>query len=120
MKRVKLQKAAEGIVEEHDWGTLHWYASGKLGNSTAMTLGRCIIKPRCENPKHLHPNCEEILHVLHGKIIQYVGDDAGFEMGPGDTVTISAGIRHNVKNVGEDDAVLMISFSSPDRQTRGE
>jgi len=41
-------------------------------------------------------------------------------MGPGDTVSIPTGAVHNARNVGDGEAVFVIAFSSPDRQTVGE
>ncbi len=112
-------KANEAVVQEFDWGQLHWFANGKLGNSGEMTLGQCVIKPGCENPRHLHPNCEEILYVISGTIAHSLEDDS-FEMGPGDTVVIPPNLMHNARNVGSETAVMMIAFSAPERQTEGE
>lgn len=106
-------------VEEQDWGRLVWMVSGRLGNSTTMTVGRCYIDPGMENPRHYHPNCDEVLHVLQGKILHSV-DDATFEMGAGDTVSIPSGRMHNARNIGTEQAIFVISFSNADRQTVGE
>ena len=113
-------RADEAEAAEFDWGKLFWYASGKLGNSAHMTVGRCVISPGGENPGHHHPDCEEVLHVLSGRILHYAQGSEPFEMGPGDTITLPADLSHYAKNVGEEDAVLMIAFSSPDRRVVGE
>ena len=102
------------------WGSLHWYAGAPSGNSDTMTLGRCVLKPGQANPKHYHPNCEEILHVLSGEIEHFVDGQGWFRMSPGDTVSIAANVWHHARNVGSADAHLLISFSSPNRQTIGE
>src|SRR5262249_34177555 len=112
-------QAGDALVQVFDWGELRWLANGQLGNSDALTFGQCILKPGCQNPRHLHPNCEEILHVVSGKIVHSIEDDL-FEMGPGDTVVIPANIMHNARNVGSETAIMTIVFSSPDRQTEGE
>jgi quercetin dioxygenase-like cupin family protein len=112
-------KPNDAIVQEFDWGQLRWLANGKIGNSGDMTFGQCLIKPGCENPRHLHPNCEEILYVISGKIMHTLEDDV-FEMGSGDTVVIPPNLMHNARNVGTETAVMMIAYSSPDRQTKGE
>jgi quercetin dioxygenase-like cupin family protein len=106
-------------VDQFPWGYLTWYVSGALGNSDTMTIGQAVINPGQENPPHYHPNCDEVLHVLKGRILQTVGDKA-VEMNEGDTVSIPTGIRHQARNIGDEDAVLAISFSSADRQTVGE
>jgi quercetin dioxygenase-like cupin family protein len=111
--------AANDQVIEYPWGHLTWYVSHDLNNSDTMTVGEAVIKPGQANPRHFHPNCDEVLHVIKGHILQTVGDKS-VEMNEGDTVSIPAGIRHNAKNIGTENAVLAISFSSATRKTIGE
>jgi len=112
-------RAANNKVIEYPWGHLTWYVSRELKNSDTMTVGEAVIKPGQENPRHFHPNCDEVLHVIKGRILQTMGDKS-VEMKEGDTVSIPAGIHHNAKNIGTDDAVLSISYSSADRKVIGE
>lgn len=107
------------LVEEQDWGRLVWMVNGALGSSETMTIGRCFIEPGRANPRHHHPNCDEVLHVLRGAIEHSV-DDASFRMGPGDIVSIPQGSLHNARNIGDDVAELLICFNTPDRRTEGE
>jgi len=116
--RVVLPRA-EALTEIQPWGKLEWFASRALGNSGSMTTGIATISAGKANPLHRHPNCDEILHVLQGHIMNRVGDKE-FEMGPGDTVTIPEGVLHNARNIGTDDAVLSIAYNSPDRVAIGE
>jgi quercetin dioxygenase-like cupin family protein/type 1 glutamine amidotransferase len=110
---------ADALVEQQPWGKLEWFASRALGNSTFMTVGIATINPGKENPVHRHPNCDEILHVLQGQIMNRVGDKE-YEMHAGDTVTIPEGTPHNARNIGKDDAVLSIAYNTPDRIAIGE
>jgi quercetin dioxygenase-like cupin family protein/type 1 glutamine amidotransferase len=110
---------ADALVEQQPWGKLEWFASRALGNSTFMTVGMATIHPGKENPVHRHPNCDEILHVLQGQIMNRVGDKE-YEMHAGDTVTIPEGTPHNARNIGTDDAVLSIAYNTPDRIAIGE
>ncbi len=103
-------------VQEFDWGRLTWLASRALGNSATMTLGRAIIKAGRENPVHRHPNCDEILHLLRGRIAHALGDDEVI-MEPGDVIVIPAGTWHNARSMGDEAAEMVICFSSADRQT---
>jgi quercetin dioxygenase-like cupin family protein len=114
-----VMRAADNKVIEYPWGHLTWYVSRELKNSDTMTVGEAVIKPGQENPRHYHPNCDEVLHVLKGHILHTMGDKSA-EMNEGDTVSIPAGIHHNAKNIGKENAVLAISFSSADRQVVGE
>jgi quercetin dioxygenase-like cupin family protein len=116
---VSVARPEDYRTEEQDWGRLVWMVSGALGNSATMTVGKCFIRPGCSNPPHYHPNCDEILHVLRGRIEHRV-DDERVVMTAGDTISIISGQVHNARNIGSDDAELMISFSAPDRQVVGE
>ena len=111
--------AGQGDRQEFDWGVIEWFASGPMGNSRTMTFGKVMIKSGSENPRHGHPNCEEILHLLSGKIEHTVGDES-VVMNPGDTISIPIDVVHNAKSIGEEDAVMIISFSSADRKAEGE
>jgi len=111
--------ASEVKPEPQPWGKLEWFASRALGNSSKMTTGQATISPGKANPPHWHPNCDEVLHVLQGHIMNRVGDKE-FEMKAGDTAVIPEGTIHNARNIGTEDAVLAISFNSADRTTIGE
>jgi quercetin dioxygenase-like cupin family protein/type 1 glutamine amidotransferase len=111
--------AADVELLPQPWGELRWFASRPLGNSTTMTVGQATISPGKFNPPHWHPNCDEILHVVSGHIMHRVGDKE-YEMRTGDTVVIPEGTVHNARNIGTEDAVLMVSFNSADRVAIGE
>jgi len=97
-------------------GSLTWLCNDKLMPGAAQTLGLCHILPGKSNPRHYHPNCEEILHVLSGTGIHSLGDQ-WFDLGPGTTIRVPVGVHHNLKNIGSDTLVCVIAFSSGDRQT---
>ena len=111
--------ASQSTAEIQPWGRLEWFASRALGNSTKITVGRATIGVGKSNPVHWHPNCDEVLHVQQGRILHRVGDKQ-YELHAGDTVTIAEGVLHNARNIGDEDAILDISFSSADRVAIGE
>jgi quercetin dioxygenase-like cupin family protein/type 1 glutamine amidotransferase len=117
-QRVVLPRA-QALVEPQPWGKLEWFASRALGNSNSMTVGLATISVGKSNPLHRHPNCDEVLHVIQGHIMHRVGDKE-YEMRAGDTVTIPEGTLHSARNIGTEDALLSISFSTPDRISIGE
>ena len=98
------------------WGTLSWHVSRALGNSSVITFGRATIRPGKCNPRHRHPNCDEVLHVLSGSIEHWLGDESVI-LNPGDTISIPAGVWHRARALGEVEAVMVICFSSADRET---
>jgi quercetin dioxygenase-like cupin family protein len=109
---------AERVYKE--WGDLTWFASAELGNSEEITVGRCMLKPGQANPKHSHPNCSEVLVVIQGRIRHTSVGGEDVEMGPGDTISIPPRFPHRAENIGDGEAVLMISFTSAHRQVEGE
>jgi quercetin dioxygenase-like cupin family protein len=121
MNRIIYQAADKNDVVNADWGRLIWYAGRKKGNQEDMTVGICVLKPGCSNPKHSHPNCSEVLVVRKGRI-RHTIDEEGHEveMTEGDTISIPPRIAHNATNIGDEDAELFIAFSSADREAKDE
>lgn len=113
-------KENENEKLDFDWGNLTWYASRKLGNSEEMTVGKCVLYPGKGNPPHSHPNCSEILTVMQGKIMHQIEDGKEVEMNVGDTITLPPDLPHLARNIGEEDAVLMVVFPTADREVKGE
>jgi quercetin dioxygenase-like cupin family protein len=113
-----LCRAVDGEVLQTTWGQLVWTASGQIGNSISMSFGRVVIRAGQENPRHRHPNCDEILHVVSGRIEHTLGEEI-FSMGPGDSISIPQGVWHQARALGED-AVIVICFNSSDRLTEVE
>lgn len=114
-----ITKNNEGQVLDFDWGQITWLVSGAQGSSKVMTFGRVTIKAGQANPRHRHPNCDEILHLLSGQVEHSLGDEKSL-MNPGDTISIPTGVVHNARALGDEDAMMVICFSSADRQTQGE
>jgi quercetin dioxygenase-like cupin family protein len=111
-----LCRATEGEVIEMSWGRLVWTASGAVGNSSKMSLGRSTIKAGQSNARHRHPNCDEILHLIKGRL-EHIQDDRRCVLEPGDTVCIAKGVWHQARALGGDDAEIVICFDSPNRLT---
>ncbi len=106
----------DGEILEVPWGVIGWSASRKLGNSTTMTFGRAVIHAGKQNARHRHPNCDEILHLLGGRLEHTLGDER-FVLEAGDTISIPQGIWHQATALGAQDAEMIICFSSADRIT---
>jgi quercetin dioxygenase-like cupin family protein len=114
-----IARSADNVVEPQSWGTLIWMVSGKQESSETMTVGRCHISPGMANPRHYHPNCDEVLHLIDGTIEHSAGDDL-VTLRAGDTISIPANVWHNARNIGDGEAVMLISFSSAHREAVGE
>ncbi len=96
------------------WGSLRWLAGRKVGNAHGLTLGRVIIKPGMSNPPHRHPNCEEALYLLKGRLRHFVGAEE-VVLEAGDTLVVDAGLSHYALNIGEGDADMIVAYSSGER-----
>jgi len=105
----------QGDVREFPWGRIVWTVAGHLGNSDTLTFGIVTINPGTSNPPHVHPNCDEVLYLLAGRLRHELGDKE-FDMKAGDTISIPTGIKHRANVVGDEPAVMAVSFSTPDRQ----
>ncbi|HEY3321359.1 MAG TPA: cupin domain-containing protein [Planctomycetota bacterium] len=119
-KKTIVSRPADYKTIKQDWGELTWFVSGEQKNCDALTVGKATIKPGCESPRHYHPNCTEVLHVLKGKIVHAIEDGKTVEMSEGDTITIPPNLKHNAKNVGTENAVMLICFSTADRKAVNE
>ncbi|HSH94276.1 MAG TPA: cupin domain-containing protein [Roseimicrobium sp.] len=102
-----------------DWGSLSWVASEELTDTPGLTLGRVTLKPGASNPRHSHPNCDEILYVLKGRL-QHETDGEISVLEPGDTLAIPAGVPHQAINVGDVESDVIVAYSSGRREFRLE
>jgi quercetin dioxygenase-like cupin family protein len=110
------ETGAKTVFEE--WGSLTWLASGQLTGSE-LTLGRVVIKQGMSNPRHCHDNCEEVLYLLRGRLRHTFGDQS-VEMQAGDTLVLPAATMHNALNIGDEDADMIVAYSSGRRDFRKE
>ena len=67
------------------------------------------------NPKHYHPNCDEVLYLLEGEVDHSLGGDV-VHLTPGMTMHIPTGMIHNAVNCGTIVARMVIAYSSGDRK----
>ena len=109
-----LLRAQEAPRIDEDWGSLSWVANSQIGNVANLALGRVVIKQGQANPRHCHPDCEEVLYLLSGRIEHTLGE-AIFTLEAGDTFAIPAGIFHNGTNIGDADADMIVAYSSGER-----
>lgn len=114
--RCSVIRGKDAPVQETKWGSLQWLVSPENGTSEHMTIGRVTFKPGRSNPRHHHPNCEEILYVVAGEIEHTLPEGGTARLQAGDCIVIPAGKAHLAKNIGDDEAVVLVAFSSADRK----
>lgn len=107
------EDAASTAVRE-SWGSLTWLANKDILNAEGVTVGRVVIKKGCENPRHAHNTCDEILYLLSGTLDHSIGDEHVI-IHAGDTLIARAGVFHNAVNIGDCDADMMVVYNSAER-----
>lgn len=111
-----LRQAGDAAMTSIDesWGRLTWLASGAIGNVEGLTLGRVTIRRGEHNPRHCHRWCEETLYLMRGRLSHSL-DDERHLMGPGDTLAIPPGVFHHAESIGDEDADMIVAYSSAQR-----
>lgn len=97
------------------WGSLSWLITGENTKGAEQTFGVVTIEPGQANPLHMHPNCEEVLYVISGRCEHRFGD-VSVELRAGQAICIPRGTPHRARATGAEPLVVVVSFSSPDRQ----
>lgn len=98
-------------AQSFEWGTMEWVAQGE---ALGVSLAKMNILPGKVSPADRHDNCNEVLHVLSGAVEQRVGEEWHM-LSEGQSIEVFAGDIHQTKNVGADDALVMIAYSSGER-----
>ena len=106
--------ATEGTRVEMPWGHLRFF-TGRGAHPSETTVGLCVIKPGEANPLHYHPNCEETIYVMSGRCAHLYGRDT-VTLEPGQTILVPRNVVHQARAIGEEQLVLMIVFSSGERE----
>jgi len=108
---VRTAAESESTTVEEPWGRLRWLASAPIGNAEGVTVGHVIIQAGQANPRHSHTTCEEVFVLLRGRLRHSMGDET-VTLEAGDTLTVAAGVAHDALNVGDEDAEMIVAYSS--------
>ncbi len=111
---IRAQEADAAAIRE-EWGALQWVATEELTMTPGLTLGRVILKPGACNPRHSHPNCDEVLYVLRGRLQHETAGEITI-LEAGDTLAIPAGVAHQAVNIGTEAADTIVAYSSGRRE----
>lgn len=111
---VRTAAESESTFIQEPWGSLRWLASAAIGNAEGVTVGRVVIRAGQGNPRHSHTTCEEVLVLLRGRLRHTMGDET-VTLEAGDTLTVAAGVAHGAACVGEEDAEMIVVYSSGER-----
>jgi quercetin dioxygenase-like cupin family protein len=113
-KLLHSSEAIEAGRVDFPWGHMLWFCSQTIGYTDGLTMGRMVMKPGEMNDRHRHPNAEEALYLLTGRL-RHDLDGKSIIQEAGDFLAIPPGSIHRSTNIGEEEADLIIAFSSGDR-----
>jgi quercetin dioxygenase-like cupin family protein len=102
-----------------DWGSITWHDNAALTGNQVLTVGVVVIKAGLANPAHQHPNCDEALYLLSGRLRHTLGD-AEYVLEPGDLIHIPRGVMHRAYSIGDEDAKMIVAYDSGRREVKGE
>jgi quercetin dioxygenase-like cupin family protein len=97
------------------WGQIQWLISGELVPNANITFGYVEIESGRKNPRHVHPNSDEVLYLLEGELEHSVGDEL-FHLTPGMAIFIPQGAEHDALSSGAQTARMVVAYPTGDRQ----
>ena len=92
--------------ENLDWGSLRWLSTPKVTGAGELTVIQVSLNPGKGHNFHKHPDQEEVIYVIDGKVEQWVDQEMRV-LGPGDSAFIPADMVHASFNVGDTNAKLL-------------
>ena len=107
--------ATETEAHKFGWGTIQWLCSGQIFADAQQTFGLVSILPGQKNPRHHHPNSDEVLLLLEGELEHSLGDEM-YRLTPGVAIHIPQGIEHDARNVGAITARMVVAYPTSDRR----
>jgi quercetin dioxygenase-like cupin family protein len=105
---------ADKVKKKADWGSQVWLANKSLSGA-ALAVTRLTIHPGKSGERHRHPGSDEVLILIRGKVCVHTPTE-DFMVQPGDGLTILGGLTHQIENVGDEDADMVLVYSSGDRK----
>ena len=98
--------AKETKLEINDWGKLGWLSNPPNTGATQLTVIDVSLDPGKGHDFHKHPDQEEVILVVAGKVEQWVDREKRI-LAPGDSAFIPADVVHASFNVGDQPAKIV-------------
>jgi quercetin dioxygenase-like cupin family protein len=102
----KFVMADEVEPEVLDWGQLRWLSHPPSTGAAQLTVINVTLAPGKGHDFHKHPDQEEVIYVVSGRVEQWVDRDKSI-LGPGDSAFLPADTVHASFNVGDSDAKIV-------------
>lgn len=103
------------LANHFDWGSIQWLISGGKNPGAQITFGYVEIQAGHKNPKHLHPNSDEVLFLLEGELRHSIGDEV-YHLTGGSAIFIPQNAPHDAFNPGTTTARMLVAYPTGDRQ----
>ncbi len=109
LMRTDKEFAMRRILVDHEMGQAHH-----------LTFGYARFDPRTSfHKRHIHPQAEEVFHILSGKGKGGVGEEPESEIVKGDTVWVPKGAVHWFYNPFDEPCEMLFIYSAPSLQAAG-
>jgi uncharacterized cupin superfamily protein len=76
---------------------------------TAFGINAIVLPPGYQSRAHFHDEQEETYFVHQGQVEFRFGDDDGHVLGPGGVVRVDAHTQRAMRNIGDDDAIVVVA-----------
>jgi quercetin dioxygenase-like cupin family protein len=90
-----------------EWGSMSFLSNPTVTNASLLTVMEVILLPGQGHNFHKHPEQEEVICVVEGRIEQWL-ESKPQQLGPGEAVFIPADVVHASFNVGSAPAKLTV------------
>ncbi len=104
-----------GQANQFNWGSIQWLFSGGRIDGAQITFGYVEIESGQKNPRHYHPNSEEVLYLLEGELNHSLDSEVVY-LKAGDAIFIGQNVRHDAFNPGAVTARMVVAYPTGDRQ----
>jgi quercetin dioxygenase-like cupin family protein len=98
--------AKDTKLEINDWGRLGWLSNPPSTGAKQLTVIDVNLDPGKGHDFHKHPDQEEVILVVAGKVEQWVDRERRI-LGPGDSAFIPGDVVHASFNVGDTPAKIV-------------
>jgi mannose-6-phosphate isomerase-like protein (cupin superfamily) len=109
--RVERLERAEPFVTK-DGSEIRELAGIPTGNSVNQSLAEATVPPGAETDEHYHRVSEEIYLFTSGSGLMKLGDEEA-EVSAGDSLVISPGTPHKLRNTGTEPLKLLCCCAPP-------
>jgi quercetin dioxygenase-like cupin family protein len=101
--------AADAVFDRHDWGATRFACHPASTGARRLAVLEAVFGPEGGHPFHRHPEQEELLYVVSGRVEQWVGRERRI-LGPGDSAFLPAGVVHASHNASDGESRVLAIF----------